>query len=243
MYFSVPLRHFVPIGVRTQPTPLPVPAPSPTPTVPVPPPQAGEADLQAGFRPPQASEAELAEQRRWETVPVVRVLAEPRLLSQWELLRLIEFEPGKPVSYEQAQRSIQNLLATDSSLARLRGRVHRFGELETPLVVTFSLKGQEFMALNGGPHFRLSEAASIMAHCEDQAEIDRLWNALLDNGGQESQCGWLKDRWGVSWQIVPANLGDLFYSDDATANQRAQQAMFGMKKLDVAALKAARAAS
>lgn len=114
---------------------------------------------------------------------------------------------------------------------------------ETPLVVTFSLKGQEFMALNGGPHFKLSEAASIVAHCEDQAEIDRLWSALLRNGGEESQCGWLKDRWGVSWQITPANLGALLYSPDAAANQRAMQAMFGMKKLDVAALQAARAAS
>ncbi len=136
---------------------------------------------------------------------------------------------------EQAAEFYVSLFDNSEILDRTKG--------ETPLVVTFSLKGQEFMALNGGPHFRLSEAASIMAHCEDQAEIDRLWNALLDNGGQESQCGWLKDRWGVSWQIVPANLGDLFYSDDATANQRAQQAMFGMKKLDVAALKAARAAS
>ena len=114
---------------------------------------------------------------------------------------------------------------------------------ERPLVVTFSLKGQEFMALNGGPHFKLSEAASIVAHCEDQAEIDRLWSAFLENGGEESQCGWLKDRWGVSWQITPANLGDLLYSADEAANQRAMQAMFSMRKLDVPALQAARAAS
>lgn len=114
---------------------------------------------------------------------------------------------------------------------------------DTPLVVVFSLKGAEFMALNGGPHFKLTEAASIVAHCEDQAEIDRLWSAFLKAGGTESQCGWLTDRWGVSWQIVPANLSDLFYSSDEAANQRALQAMYLMKKLDVAALEAARAAA
>ena len=114
---------------------------------------------------------------------------------------------------------------------------------DTPLVVVFSLKGVEYMALNGGPHYTLSPAASIVAHCEDQAEIDRLWTALLKDGGRESQCGWLTDRWGVSWQIVPANLASLFYSDDAAANQRALQAMYPMKKLDIAALQAARAAS
>jgi predicted 3-demethylubiquinone-9 3-methyltransferase (glyoxalase superfamily) len=136
---------------------------------------------------------------------------------------------------EQAAEFYVSLFDDSKILERTKG--------DTPLVVVFSLKGAEFMALNGGPHFKLSEAASIMAHCEDQAEIDRLWNAFLGNGGEESQCGWLKDRWGVSWQIVPANLGDLFYSADEAANQRALQAMYGMKKLDIAALKAARAAS
>lgn len=136
---------------------------------------------------------------------------------------------------EQAAEFYVSLFDNSAILERTKG--------EIPLVVMFSLKGVEYMALNGGPYVKLSDAVSIMAHCEDQAEIDRLWNAFLSNGGEESQCGWLKDRWGVSWQIVPANLGDLFYSADEAANQRAQQAMFGMKKLDIAALKAARAAS
>ena len=114
---------------------------------------------------------------------------------------------------------------------------------DTPLVVTFLLQGTEFMVLNGGPHFRLNEAASIVAHCEDQAEIDRLWSALTANGGRESQCGWLTDRWGVSWQIVPANMGALMASPDAAANKRAHEAMMGMVKLDIAALQAARAAA
>lgn len=117
------------------------------------------------------------------------------------------------------------------------------GAGDTPLVVTFSLKGAEFMALNGGPHYQLSPAASIVAHCTDQAEINRLWSALLANGGKESQCGWLTDRWGVSWQIVPANMAELMSGPDDAANKRAQQAMFGMVKLDIAALKAARAAA
>lgn len=114
---------------------------------------------------------------------------------------------------------------------------------DTPLVLTFLLKGVEFMALNGGPHYQLSPAASIVAHCRDQAEIDRLWSALLANGGKESQCGWLTDRWGVSWQIVPANMAELMSGPDAAANKRAQQAMFTMVKLDIAALQAARAAA
>ena len=121
-------------------------------------------------------------------------------------------------------------------------KILEHGAGDTPLVVTFSLKGVEFMALNGGPHYQLSPAASIVAHCADQAEIDRLWTALLANGGKESQCGWLTDRWGVSWQIVPADMGELLNGGDEAANKRAQQAMFGMVKLDIAALKAARAA-
>lgn len=136
---------------------------------------------------------------------------------------------------EQAAEFYVSLFDNSEILERTKG--------DTPLVVVFSLKGVEYMALNGGPYVKLNDAASIVAHCEDQSEINRLWSAFLDNGGTESQCGWLKDRWGVSWQIVPANLGDLFYSEDEAANQRALQAMYGMKKLDIAVLQAAREAS
>ncbi|MAK63009.1 MAG: hypothetical protein CMK09_18725 [Ponticaulis sp.] len=107
------------------------------------------------------------------------------------------------------------------------------------LVVNFTLAGQKYAALNGGPHFRPTEAVSFMILCEDQAEIDRLWNAITANGGEESMCGWCKDRWGFSWQITPKYHMDLMASDDAAAKERAFAAMMKMKKFDIAAIKAA----
>ncbi len=107
------------------------------------------------------------------------------------------------------------------------------------LMVLFTLGGTPFHALNGGPRFQHSEAASISVSTRDQDETDRLWNALTENGGSESQCGWLKDRFGVSWQIVPEALPRLLASTDRPAADRAMQAMLGMKKIDIAALEAA----
>ncbi len=101
------------------------------------------------------------------------------------------------------------------------------------LTVAFTLNGAPFSALNGGPDFRFSEAISVVIECEDQAEIDRLWDALTADGGAESMCGWLVDRFGLSWQIVPRNIAEL------VAPPAAMQAMLGMKKLDIAALVAA----
>lgn len=101
------------------------------------------------------------------------------------------------------------------------------------MAVSFTINGMPLSALNGGPHFTLSEAFSIVAPCADQAEIDRLWEALIADGGRPSQCGWLVDRFGVSWQIVPENLGELL------ATPAAVQAMLAMTKLDIAALAAA----
>jgi len=107
------------------------------------------------------------------------------------------------------------------------------------LVVEFTLAGQAFMGLNGGPIFPQTEAVSFMILTEDQAETDRLWNAIVGNGGQESACGWCKDRWGVSWQITPRRLME-FYSDPDPARTRAAfQAMMTMKKIEIAALEAA----
>jgi predicted 3-demethylubiquinone-9 3-methyltransferase (glyoxalase superfamily) len=106
------------------------------------------------------------------------------------------------------------------------------------LTIEFTMSGTRFIALNGGPHFTFNEAISFVIDCDDQAEVDRYWDALLD-GGTPSQCGWLKDRFGVSWQVVPKRLYELMASDDAAAAQRAIQAMLGMVKLDVAALEAA----
>lgn len=110
----------------------------------------------------------------------------------------------------------------------------------TVMSVTFRLAGQEFMALNGGPAFKFTEAISFFVRCETQAEIDRLWSKLTE-GGEPSQCGWLKDRFGLSWQIVPSVLGDLIGDPDPEKAGRATQAMLKMGKLDIAELKRAHA--
>lgn len=116
---------------------------------------------------------------------------------------------------------------------------HRSSPGAPPLVVNFTLGGTPYQALNGGLHFKLTEAASISVLCEDQAETDRLWNALVADGGEESQCGWLKDRFGLSWQIVPEALPRLLADPDREAAGRAMQAMMGMRKIDIAVLEAA----
>jgi predicted 3-demethylubiquinone-9 3-methyltransferase (glyoxalase superfamily) len=103
------------------------------------------------------------------------------------------------------------------------------------LTVTFEIDGQTFVALNGGPEFTFDEAISFQIDCADQAEVDELWERLTD-GGEESQCGWLKDRFGVSWQVIPRRLPELLGDPDPQRAQRAMQAMLGMRKIDVAAL-------
>ncbi len=108
-----------------------------------------------------------------------------------------------------------------------------------PLVVNFHLDGVPYQILNGGPTFKLSEAASISVLTADQAETDRLWQALTADGGRESQCGWCVDRFGLSWQICPAELSDLLAGPDRAGAKRAMDAMLAMRKLDIAALKAA----
>jgi predicted 3-demethylubiquinone-9 3-methyltransferase (glyoxalase superfamily) len=112
---------------------------------------------------------------------------------------------------------------------------HRPGSV---MSVEFELDGQSFMGLNGGPLFTFSEAISIVINCESQDEVDHYWDRLCD-GGQESQCGWLKDRFGVSWQVVPTIANELLLDPESAAGQRATMAMFGMRKLDIAALKRA----
>lgn len=104
---------------------------------------------------------------------------------------------------------------------------------------TFRLAGQEFMALNGGPIFQFTPAISFFVKCADQAEVDYYWNSLLAGGGEESRCGWLKDKYGLSWQIIPNRLGELLGDKDPARAQRAMMAMLGMSKIDVAALDAA----
>ncbi|WP_076866341.1 VOC family protein [Bradyrhizobium mercantei] len=113
------------------------------------------------------------------------------------------------------------------------------GKAGTVLVVEFTLAGQRFMALNGGMKMEYTHAISFSIDCVDQAEVDRLWAALLADGGKEEQCGWLRDRFGVSWQIVPRQLHGYIGGPDAAGAARAMQAMLGMIKLDVEALRRA----
>ncbi len=113
------------------------------------------------------------------------------------------------------------------------------GPAETVMTVSFQLQGQEFTALNGGPQFKFTEAISFVVNCETQEEVDELWEKLSD-GGEEGQCGWLKDRFGLSWQIVPSVLGELLNDPDPVRAQRAMQAMLQMRKLDIDRLKQAR---
>ncbi|WP_159728894.1 VOC family protein [Methylosinus sp. Ce-a6] len=112
------------------------------------------------------------------------------------------------------------------------------GEPGAAMVVSFELCGLPFMALNGGPVYRLTEAFSLSVDCADQAEVDHYWEKLGE-GGEYSRCGWLKDRYGLSWQITPRRLPQLLSGDDTAGAARAMRAMMGMAKLDVAALEAA----
>ena len=107
------------------------------------------------------------------------------------------------------------------------------------MVVNFQLAGQEFTALNGGPLFKFSEAFSFVVNCENQQEVDEYWSKLTSGGGQESQCGWLKDKFGFSWQIVPTALGKLMSDKDPQKANRVMEALLKMKKLDIATLEAA----
>lgn len=109
------------------------------------------------------------------------------------------------------------------------------------MTVTFELDGQTFIALNGGPYFTFTEAISFVVSCQTQQELDTLWEALAE-GGQEGRCGWLKDKYGLSWQIVPARLGELMNGPDPAQSQRVMQALLGMVKLDIAALEQTAAA-
>ena len=106
------------------------------------------------------------------------------------------------------------------------------------MVVDFELDGQSFAALNGGPLFKFNEAVSFQVNCDSQAEIDHFWSALTE-GGRESQCGWLKDRFGLSWQIVPSQLPQIMSGGDAARQDRVMTAVMGMKKFDIAALQRA----
>jgi predicted 3-demethylubiquinone-9 3-methyltransferase (glyoxalase superfamily) len=113
----------------------------------------------------------------------------------------------------------------------------------TAMVVNFQLEGQDFIALNGGPHFKFTEAISLLVNCESQKEVDDLWSKLTADGGAESMCGWLKDKYGLSWQIIPTVLMELLQDRNPKKARAAMQAMLQMKKIDVAELQRAHAAA
>ena len=125
------------------------------------------------------------------------------------------------------------------------GDVHRSagdypgGKAGSVLMVTFTLAGQRYQALNGGPHDAFNDAISLSVSCEDQAEVDRLWAALTADGGKPVRCGWLKDKYGLSWQIVPKRLVELMSGSDPARSKRVMQAMMQMVKIDIAGLEAA----
>jgi len=106
------------------------------------------------------------------------------------------------------------------------------------MTVTFELAGQQFMALNGGPHFHFSEAISLLINCETQQEVDNLWEKL-SAGGKKDHCGWLKDKYGLSWQVIPTTLGKMLQDKDPKKSQRVMQAMLQMDKIDIASLQQA----
>jgi predicted 3-demethylubiquinone-9 3-methyltransferase (glyoxalase superfamily) len=110
----------------------------------------------------------------------------------------------------------------------------------TILTVTFQIEGQEFIALNGGPHFKFNEAVSFIVHCETQSEVDYYWDKLTEGGDPEAQqCGWLKDKFGVSWQIVPTAVTEMLNDPDKEKSERVMKSLLVMKKLDITALKEA----
>ena len=122
----------------------------------------------------------------------------------------------------------------DDSGAKAAGR-----PTESVMVVEFQLEGQEFVALNGGPHFKFTEAVSFVVNCESQEEVDYFWGKLTADGGAESQCGWLKDKYGLSWQIVPTILPELLQDKDRAKAKRVMEAMLQMKKIDIKTLQQA----
>jgi predicted 3-demethylubiquinone-9 3-methyltransferase (glyoxalase superfamily) len=139
---------------------------------------------------------------------------------------------------EQAAEFYTSIFPSSRILGTTRYGEAGPGEPGTVMTVEWELDGQRFVGINGGPEFTFSPAVSLQVDCADQDEVDHYWARLTD-GGTEVQCGWLTDRFGVSWQVVPVGMGDLFADADPERARRAMEAMLGMKKLDVAALRAA----
>jgi predicted 3-demethylubiquinone-9 3-methyltransferase (glyoxalase superfamily) len=129
---------------------------------------------------------------------------------------------------------IKKILRLTESCAKAIGR--KTGEV---LTVTFTIDGQDFMALNGGPEFKFNQGISLMVHCQTQKELDTVWKKLTAGGGKELQCGWVKDKYGLSWQIVPSDIEKMIEDKNPKKSDRVLQAVWSMVKLDIAALKRA----
>jgi predicted 3-demethylubiquinone-9 3-methyltransferase (glyoxalase superfamily) len=141
---------------------------------------------------------------------------------------------------EEAMKFYTSLFKNSKILSTSRYPEGSPGKPGTLMTGTFQLDGQEFMALNGGPQFPFTEAISLLVNCENQQEVDELWAKLTADGGQESQCGWLKDKFGVSWQIIPKQLGEMIGDKDPVKAKRAVDAMLKMKKIDIKTIERAR---
>ena len=131
---------------------------------------------------------------------------------------------------EEAVDFYLNIFKNSRRIGELRSSADTTVPAGKVLTVTFELDGQRFTALNGGPHFKFTEAISFVVRCDSQEDIDYYWSKLTAEGGAESQCGWLKDKFGLSWQVIPARMGEL------VSHPKAMQAMMGMKKLNIAEL-------
>jgi predicted 3-demethylubiquinone-9 3-methyltransferase (glyoxalase superfamily) len=139
---------------------------------------------------------------------------------------------------EQAMKFYLSVFKDSKVVSEMRYGDAGPGPKGSLLAVTFELEGQEFMALNGGPQYKFTPAISLFVKCKTQQEVDALWDKLLD-GGTPQQCGWLTDKFGVSWQIVPTVLGEMLQDPDPKKSQRVMEAMLKMVKLDIAKLKQA----
>ena len=156
-------------------------------------------------------------------------------MSGWQKITTFLWFDGKA---EEAARHYTSIFKNSKILSVTRYGDAGPGPRGSVMTVTFQLEGQEFIALNGGPQFKFTEAISLLVNCDTQKEVDELWSKLT-GGGEEGPCGWLKDKFGLSWQIVPSALFKMIQDQDPGKSKRVMEAMFQMKKIDIAEMERA----